>query len=399
MKRILPCLILTLLLIPVLGGCACRHQWSTAPCGQEPVCRLCGQRSGKIQTHNWEAAVCGKPKSCSICGQTEGEPLSHSWQDATCTDPKTCSACGQTEGEALGHNWDDAICGDPKTCLTCGAVDHSTTNHSWKEATCEHPKTCNICAATEGEPLEHLWKKATCTTPQSCLLCGLWTTPALGHSWLDATCEEPVRCEYCDITQGEALGHNWTPATPEAPMTCQTCGKTEGLPIELDDRFIPEDCQFLFGSWTYSRVDTAEDLGIPGFDHDLTEHVTYTFGIYGDLTIRIEVADLDLYRQMLTATVIAEAYASFDDPAEAQQFYQATFHMTVEEYAAHVAATTPIEEINYTENGVYYVADGAICLSDYWEDPFSAFTFTQEDDTLTMTDPESGDTLTMARVP
>lgn len=398
MKRILLCLSLIILLTLALSGCVCQHQWSTAPCGQEPVCQLCGQRSGIVQEHSWVDATCGKPKTCSLCGQTEDIAMDHSWLDATCTAPKTCANCGQTEGEASGHSWDDAVCGNPKTCLTCGAVDKNNTDHSWLDATCEHPKTCNICAATEGEPLEHLWKKATCTTPQSCLLCGLWTTPALGHSWLDATCEEPIHCEFCEVTQGEPLGHVWTPATPEAPKTCQVCSKTEGLPIELDDRFIMDDCQFLFGSWTYSRVDTAEDLNIPGFNQDLTEYVTYTFGIYGDLTISIEVADLDLYLQMITAAVVAESYASFEDPAEAQQFYIDNFGMTVEEYAADVASKTPIEEINYTETGVYYVADGAICLSDYWEDPFGSYPFTLEDETLTMTDAESGEALTLTRV-
>jgi hypothetical protein len=397
MKRILFCLALTILLTLVLSGCACQHQWSEAPCGQAPVCQLCGQRGSAVREHNWVDA-CGQARTCSLCGMTQDIALDHNWQDATCTAPKTCSLCGQTEGEALGHSWDDAICGQPKTCLTCGATDNTTTNHSWKEATCEHPKTCNICAATEGEPLQHLWKKPTCTTPQSCLLCGLWTTPALGHSWLEATCEDPVRCEFCDVTQGEPLGHIWTPATPEAPQTCQVCGKTEGLPIELDDRFLSEDCLFLFGSWTYSRVDTAEELGIPGFDHDLTEHVTYTFGIYGDLTIRVEVADLELYRQMLTALYINEAYAPFEDPAEAEQYYLDTYQMTLEAYAADLAASTPIEEINYTETGVYYVADGAICLSDYWEDPFGAYPFTLEGDTLTMTDPNTGDELIMTRI-
>ena len=397
MKRTLLCLSSILLLALILSGCVCNHQWSTATCDQESVCKLCGQRSGTVQEHNWVDA-CGKARTCTLCGMTQDIVLEHSWQDATCSAPKTCSICGQTEGEALPHSWDSEICNQPKTCLLCGIVNTNTDTHQWADATCDLPKTCTLCGQTDGKPLDHLWKKPTCTTPQSCLLCGLWTTPALGHSWLDATCEDPIRCDFCDATQGEPLGHNWLPATPEMPMTCQVCGKTEGLPIELDDRFISEDCQFLFGSWTYSRVDTAEELDIPGFNHDLTEYVTYTFGIYGDLTISIEVADLALYRQMLTALYIYEAYAPFEDPAEAEAFYLGTYHMTLEEYAADLAANTPIEEINYTETGVYYVADGAICLSSYWEDPFGAFPYTLEDDTLTITDPDTGATLIMTRV-
>ena len=397
MKRILLCLSLTLLLTLILGGCACRHQWSAAPCGKERICQLCGQR-GTPQPHNWSEATCGQPKTCTLCGVTEGDALVHSWRDGNCSSPKTCTLCGATEGEAPGHSWSDAVCGQSKTCLVCGVVDNSTTDHSWKEATCEHPKTCNICAITEGEPLDHLWKKATCTTPQSCLLCGLWTTPALGHSWLDATCEDPIRCEYCDVTQGDPLGHTWVDATPETPKTCSTCGKTEGLPIELDDRFIPEDCQILFGSWTYSRIDTAADLNIPGFDHDLIEHVTYTFGIYGDLIIRVEVDDVELYLQMLAALIVNESYAAFETPEEAEQHYLDQYDMTIQEYAADVASKTPIEEINYSRAGVYYVSEGCIFLSNYWEDPFDGYSLSVDGDTLTMQDSASGETLTMTRV-
>ena len=86
------------------------------------------------------------------------------------------------------------------------------------------------------------------------------------------------------------------------------------------------------------------------------------------------------------------------DLPKAEQYYLDTYQMTLETYAADLAASTPIEEINYTETGVYYVADGTICLSDYWEDPFGAYPFTLEGDTLTMTDPNTGDALIMTRV-
>ena len=65
------------ILISILTGCGCKHEW--------------------------KEANCTTPKTCSLCNETEGSPASHSWSNATCTAPKTCDTCGITEGELLPH--------------------------------------------------------------------------------------------------------------------------------------------------------------------------------------------------------------------------------------------------------------------------------------------------------
>ena len=74
----------------------------------------------------------------------------HEWREATCTEPKTCTLCGETEGEALGHKWSSATCASPKTCVRCGMTEGEALGHDWIEATCTEPKTCHRCGTTEG---------------------------------------------------------------------------------------------------------------------------------------------------------------------------------------------------------------------------------------------------------
>lgn len=402
MKRII--LLASLLVLAALfTGCRCSHEWTDATCNEAKRCRLCGEHQGNALGHSWKEASCEEKKTCITCGKTEGEALGHSWKAATCARGEFCPQCGQTRGEPLEHTWVEASCAKPKHCTGCGATEGTAIGHSWMDATCTTAKTCNICAITEGEPLGHSWTKATCTKPQSCLLCGLWTTPALGHSWLEATCTEPVRCEFCDVTQGEPLGHDWQEATFETPKTCRVCGLEEGLPIERDDRFIPEDCQILFGQWQYILVTTAEELNVPGFDRDLEERITYTFGLYGTLEILTEVVDPDCYRDYLVALAVDRTYVSLEglgmDKEAADAYWLEEYGKTILEHQQEVVDTDIRENgMNYTESYVYYVAEDAICISMHWEDYFDGWTFTVDADVLTMTNELTGQVLEMTRV-
>lgn len=397
-------LLLTLIVTAVLvfAGCRCQHEWMDSTCTEAKSCRLCGQRQGSAPGHDWNDAACDTPKTCTVCGQTEGDPLGHDWKDATCAQPRTCALCGITQDVALEHVWIDATCTAPRTCSLCATTEGSAHGHSWKNATCTDAKTCNICAVTEGKPLGHSWTKATCLTPQTCLTCGIQGSPAPGHSWTDATCEEPVHCAYCDAAQGEPLGHNWIDATPEAPKTCTTCGKTEGYPIYIDDRFLTTDCQILFGSWRYTLVYTAEDLNAPGFEGEIAEIITYTFGEYGTLVISNDVADVEAYKAMMAAQMVADIYAALAadgmDTAAADAFWYEQHSQTIAEFAATMVADIAEQDLNLREDGIYFVADGLLHTAQFWEDDTTARTFTVEGDQLTITDDTTGETIVLTRV-
>jgi len=233
MKKQWIILAITILMVFMLSGCACKHEWTEA--------------------------TCLTPKTCTKCEETEGEALGHSFADADCVTPKTCSVCSATEGEALGHTFVDADCVTPKTCSVCAATEGEALGHTWVDADCVTPKTCSVCAATEGE--------------------------ALGHTFVDADCVTPKTCSVCAVTEGEALGHTWTDATFAAPKTCSLCAVTEGealmTDVQVKDVIIPlptgwtiriesdlyvatdENGQYMIGVHFTPTDSTTADFAIP----------------------------------------------------------------------------------------------------------------------------------------
>ena len=150
---------------------------------------------GCVCKHEWREATCTEPKTCTLCGETEGEALGHKWSSATCASPKTCVRCGMTEGEALGHDWIEATCTEPKTCHRCGTTEGEATGHTYTEwqvktnATCKQEglevRTCEACGQEETREISKLshkagdWiviKQATVKEPgtriKKCKLCG-----------------------------------------------------------------------------------------------------------------------------------------------------------------------------------------------------------------------------------
>ena len=74
--RLFAALLVLTMVLALLAGCGCNHEWKDANCGA--------------------------PKTCALCGLTEGEKTgAHTWEDATTEAPKTCSVCGLTEGERI----------------------------------------------------------------------------------------------------------------------------------------------------------------------------------------------------------------------------------------------------------------------------------------------------------
>lgn len=116
-KRFLLSIVLVLLIL--LSGCKCQHQWQEASCDAPKTCTLCQEVQGEPAGHSWAEATCETPKTCTGCGITEGEPTGHTWLDATCTTGKKCSVCGDYRGEPLDHDWEDATTEAPKICKRC----------------------------------------------------------------------------------------------------------------------------------------------------------------------------------------------------------------------------------------------------------------------------------------
>jgi hypothetical protein len=201
-----------------------------------------------------------------------------------------------------------------------------------------------------------------------------------------------------------ALGHEWEAATPEHPKTCKTCGKTEGLPIELDDRFLAENCAPFFGNWCYTQTTKAEELLLPGFDRDVVEIITYEFGLYGTLNITTVVEDPQSYKALLVGFRAAEIYSGLAEEglnAEmADGYYLEKYDMTIVEYALKEVEEQDWEaDMNLCEEWVYYVEDGMLYLARHWDDPFEEWPFIIDEDSLTLINEWTGENLVLTRVP
>ena len=74
--RFLSVMLTLAMLLCLLTGCACKHEWVDANCNAPKTCTLCGETEGeKTDSHLWEDATTEAPKTCSVCGKTEGEKI------------------------------------------------------------------------------------------------------------------------------------------------------------------------------------------------------------------------------------------------------------------------------------------------------------------------------------
>lgn len=374
MKRTIRILVPLLTSILVLTGCRCSHEW--------------------------DPATCTDAKTCQICGVTEGEALGHSWSNATCDAPKTCEICQKTEGKALAHDWAAASCTAPKTCAACGVTEGDPLTHTWIDATCDTPKTCTTCSATEGTPLGHTWAAATCETPRTCTVCSAVDGDAPGHIWTAATCDNPKICRICNATDGKPLGHKWIAATTENPKTCAVCAKTEGEPIATEPHFQAGESTPLLGRWKNITTSTTNEPGVD-YDFELLAYEIITFQNDGTMTIETGIENFDAYMDYLAYGIELQTYKELEakgiSKADADASMNATFGMTVKQYAQYCVSEYTPEDFIETRKKVYYTSNDRL-YSGPDLDHLSPTSYTLEDGKLTLTDDESNKDTVFTRV-
>lgn len=329
MKKCMLLCALAMVLILLLAGCGCSHEWFVA--------------------------TCSAPKTCSLCGETEGEPLPHTWQDATCTNAKTCTVCKATEGEPLPHTWQDATCTDAKICTVCATTEGTALGHTWQDATCTTLKTCSVCQFTEGDLLPHTWQDATCTVPKT--------------------------CSVCQLTEGETAAHKWQAATTEAPKTCSVCKKTSGSKLQTDPRFTTKSTLALHGTWICDVVFTEEMLGLDGFG-DVECRITMKFSNIGELSSSMKPTNEAGFMQRYRTYTINLLYANFAAQGLSQeqtdQVMLETYGLNVADYVDASLKNYSVDDIfnflNYQE--VYYVEGDKVFTSLSWNAKFDSNAFT-----------------------
>ena len=83
MKKKIVCLFLAILILSMLAGCSCQHEWQEATCTSPKVCSKCGETEGSVVAHiqgAWEIeseASYSKPGMqkayCTLCGELLAE--------------------------------------------------------------------------------------------------------------------------------------------------------------------------------------------------------------------------------------------------------------------------------------------------------------------------------------
>ena len=75
-KRFLSITMALVIVLSLLAGCSCQHEWKDANCRAPKTCKLCNETEGeKTDDHKWEDATTEAPKTCTVCGKTEGEKI------------------------------------------------------------------------------------------------------------------------------------------------------------------------------------------------------------------------------------------------------------------------------------------------------------------------------------
>ena len=103
MKKRILCLSLVLML-SLLSGCACAHEWTDADCLNPQICTNCEEIGAEALGHDWAAATCEQAETCRRCGETQGKLLAHTYGDWTFGETDmthTCLNCGAEETTEL----------------------------------------------------------------------------------------------------------------------------------------------------------------------------------------------------------------------------------------------------------------------------------------------------------
>ena len=236
------------------------------------------------------------------------------------------------------------------------------------------------------------WNDADCVAPKTCAECGETEGEALGHSWTDATCEAPKTCTVCSLTEGEALGHDWQDATTELPKTCATCAATEGEKITTDSRFTTAAPADLQGKWVTETTVGGEEMGLEGFDAELTMQVILELGNDGTFGMHFGVADEEAFTQAVIDYTAETLYATLEAEGmtreEADEAMKLAYGMDVKTYAAAAMSGMSFGDIMGMVDieFVYFVEGDQLYLGESWDAQMVSTTYVLDGDTLTLGD-------------
>ncbi len=99
MRKVLS-LLLTVVFLLSLAGCACTHEWLHATGGHEQICDKCGAHQSLNEPCHYLAGTyrdCENPRICISCGKPEAEATNHQWVESGGNSPRVCTVCGKID--------------------------------------------------------------------------------------------------------------------------------------------------------------------------------------------------------------------------------------------------------------------------------------------------------------
>ena len=167
------------------------------------------------------------------------------------------------------------------------------------------------------------------------------------------------------------------------------------------DRFVQTNCQDFFGTWKGKVTLDSKSLGLGESTRSITANVTVTFDDQGKMTIVIEM-DPTEFRTFTIEASIDAILQSYSDktPTQVDSSYLLRYGMTLREYitsqvdSQNIAANSVLEWI-----GSYFIEDDLLYTADYQGGELDSDSYSLEGDELTFSDPDTGLSLELTKVP
>ncbi len=449
------------------AGEALGHTWQEATCLQPKTCTVCSKTEGEALGHDWVTSESGNHARCSRCREmnylgtvpdsrfdpNRSQQLFGTWQ-------------GQQEVDGVLYFYTLIYTDDGRMiCYTSAPETHYENRQEWvyysdygmNYIAASWSDTFQIRiwsrygqvlqTAIDGRPLYfygHSDSMADAARPlpgegfdpaASSMIYGTWTysekiegqTVEMAMIFNDkGTVELYVNGilmeeDLYNVRAGKIwAGDTWDALEPaEFELTdCQlnlyeggeslTLEKTSDamtMPgMTPDDRFDPELCRPLFGTWSGDvEMDIADYMGqeaLPGLSLNVTMHMTVTFGENGRMSVSTSL-DEDAFMAAVRAYTVELMYVTFEaqgiDRDTANELMLQNYGKNVEDYVDSELAAVSSADYEQAYILVFFADGTHIYSAMNWDSDMTAEAYSIDGDQLTLT--EDGLTVVLTKQP
>ncbi len=181
-----------------------------------------------------------------------------------------------------------------------------------------------------------------------------------------------------------------------AAMLLMLCACATGTPPEATPSALDEATKALIGSWRFDVTVNGNNLGMEGFESTVT--IPFAFSFDENRKYRMTLVEDEAeaairpFNEALEEFMINQLYQNLAadgmDKDAADAAFSKTYNMTIPEYAHNsVEAFNLLESFrSLSLEGIYYVMDGKLYISDSGSTEFQSSTLNVTDTELTLLD-------------